>query len=465
MKVRRPVKINPHGERGQVLILFVGIVTVFLVMAAVVVDLSLWLAERGDVQKAADLAAAAGAQDLPTDPTQATPDALKAACRIAGANGYGSGDVDAECGTSGSVVRVEFICTNQLPGNVPGICHGPPPSTACLPMTGCDGIRVRVNARKALLFSPIIDGFEESEAAQTPISSGAAAGLRWGEVSVDGVLLLDASGSMRPGALCNFAEDNPGCPMKEARDAAGSFVDLFVNQQNGQGQVGFAPYNFCYQPDYTSPLAPFNCVSRPDRVVDLTSNAATLHAAIDGTLGVAGTNLCLPLLEAQNMLSGPNAQPGSDVVRAVVLLTDGDNDRASYDPTIDYPPSACRPSQNLPHGGCQPSTSPSSGELDLDRKARDRADLLKSSGVQVYVVGFGVCKYDDAQDIADDGNTQSSSYCAGVGNTDRDNIADQRLLKCIASSPSHYFRVDSAGQLPNVFRQVAGAILGRRLLQ
>ena len=93
----------------------------------------------------------------------------------------------------------------------------------------------------------------------------------------------------------------------------------------------------------------------------------------------------------------------------------------------------------------------------------DRANALKTQKVEIYVVNFGVCG-------TDDGKTPSSTYCAEgytakIGNTDPDTIADQRLAKCIASSVSgtndHYFRVDTASDLPAVFTKIAQSIAFR----
>ena len=74
--------------------------------------------------------------------------------------------------------------------------------------------------------------------------------------------------------------------------------------------------------------------------------------------------------------------------------------------------------------------------------------------VDIYVIGFKVCG-------SDDGKTRDTpGYCSAIGNADADSMADQRLLKCVASAPGNYFRVSNAADLPNVFRQVAAAILG-----
>jgi len=53
-----------RGERGQAIILFVGVVTVIFVMAAITIDFGIWFSERRGAQKDADAASLAGAQEL-----------------------------------------------------------------------------------------------------------------------------------------------------------------------------------------------------------------------------------------------------------------------------------------------------------------------------------------------------------------------------------------------------------------
>ena len=49
-------------ERGQAIILFVGLFTVILLMAAIVIDFGLWFSERRGAQKDADATALAAVQ-------------------------------------------------------------------------------------------------------------------------------------------------------------------------------------------------------------------------------------------------------------------------------------------------------------------------------------------------------------------------------------------------------------------
>lgn len=53
-----------RGERGQAIILFVGLFTVIVIMAAIVIDFGLWWSERRGAQKDADAAALAGVFEL-----------------------------------------------------------------------------------------------------------------------------------------------------------------------------------------------------------------------------------------------------------------------------------------------------------------------------------------------------------------------------------------------------------------
>ena len=93
------------------------------------------------------------------------------------------------------------------------------------------------------------------------------------------------------------------------------------------------------------------------------------------------------------------------------------------------------------------------------------AEELKSDGVEIFVVAARVCG-------AEDGHARDEfGYCTGIRadsldlfNATPDSIADQRLLKCVASSPDHYQRVDVAG-IPDAFTNVAIELATRSLLQ
>jgi hypothetical protein len=77
-----------RAERGQVLVLFAGGITVLLILAALAFDAGMMLLERRDEQNAADAAALAGARFILTSDTEA-----EAAARdLAKANGFDDAD-------------------------------------------------------------------------------------------------------------------------------------------------------------------------------------------------------------------------------------------------------------------------------------------------------------------------------------------------------------------------------------
>jgi hypothetical protein len=99
----------------------------------------------------------------------------------------------------------------------------------------------------------------------------------------------------------------------------------------------------------------------------------------------------------------------------------------------------------------------------MDSGTKAVADQLRSDphNVEIYVVGFGVCGGNDPS------VTPQGGYCNGIGNGATDQVADRRLLKCIASSTpgtnDHYYEVPTAAEVPGVFQVIAWRIAGRSL--
>ena len=439
--MRRVASVK-RGERGQAIVLFVGVLTVIFVIAAIVVDVGLWLGERASAQRAADLAALAGSQDLPLDDTAAVANALEWAKK----NGY-------EDGANGVDVTVELLCKNTFTDAPEGICtntNAAGGASACSTGSGCDSMRVIIRVPGARLFTGIF-GMD-----QIAIASGAAAGLDVNPIALDAVVMLDATGSMFR-APCTPTQDNDGCPIKEARDAANKFIDILLGR-DAPTKLGFAPYRGCYNP----PRLYVDCVPA-SRIVNLSGDAAVLHDGVNQTaaIGGTGTNVCLALRTARDIVLGPGAQPGSSTQQFVVILTDGDNTYNNTSFGEGQPPAECAPLDPAQSDGyigtechdAQPK------EQELDQKTVAIADQLKAQGVAVYAVGFAVCGTDDG------GSASDAGYCAGVGDGAHDNVSDQRLLKCIVSAPGNYHRVTSAQELENIFELIAWEIVGRGLVQ
>jgi hypothetical protein len=440
--MRRVAPIGRRGERGQAIILVAGALTVVLAIAVIVIDFGLWLAERRELQRAADFAALAAALDLPNDDAAAV------------ANGYAwAGKNDYTDGLGGVEVTVQLLCRNRLGLPPDELCSNANPSggpSDCAVGARCDSVRVSISKPAGRLFAPLF-GIDE-----ITVSSGAAAGLAVNLVDLDAVVGLDVTGSMRR-PPCDITLQNDGCPIWEARQAAHGFVDILLNREGGATQIGVAPYRGCYNP----PRLFVNCVSG-DNVIDLTADGTTVHAGIDAVMpeGATGTNVCLALHKSTELLRGPNAQPGERTRRFIVLLTDGDNTYNANSFGEGAPPEACRPldaatSDEYTGTQCHDAQP---REIELDVATHAYASEVKAQGIQVYVVGFAVCG-------ADDGQTAGPAYCSGIGGSAHDNAADQRLLKCIASSPGHFHRVSSAEELSNIFQLIAWEIIGRGLVQ
>ncbi len=442
-----------RGEAGQVMMLLILAITIVMFVGAIIVDLGLDLTERRGMQRAADFAALAGSLELPAN----VPQARNIAMEWAGRNGY-------EDGVDGVQVDVEFLCSNTLPSAPSGVCDNGNPngSSPCSPLVGCDSMRVIIRKPGVRLFSGIFG------AGDIEVGSGAVAALSFAVVPLDSVMLLDDTASMDQG--CNGSQSNSGCPVREAKIAARNFLDVLLGTPGALSKVGYAPYRGCYNPPRTNN----DCVPT-SRVINLTNNATTVRNAINAAnaQGGTGTNLCVPFTRVITVPGGPTGMFNSGNVqqaskKSVVILTDGDNNWQSQAFGQNHPPASCRPttnpSQDQSDTDCGSSQS-ATQERQLDTATRNITNTLKAApyNADVYVVGLSVCGSNNANQFP------TSSYCSGIGNTNGDNTADRRLLKCIASSTpgtnDHYFEVQTASQLPSIFEVIAFAIAGRAITE
>lgn len=396
------------SERGQILPIMAILVVILVGLLGLALDLGRVYIARAQLSRALDAAALAGVLDLPSVPT------------------------------------AQARATQYMAENMPqATITFPPPSQDAQ-------FRVRGSVSVDMLFMKLF-GFGAVD-----VQAEAAAGF--GLIPVDTALMIDATGSMGA-SPCNGRQSNSGCPIKEARDAASLFVDTLLGGTNYLTKVGFAPFRGCYDP----PRSYSACVPA-SKILALSSNATLLKSNIATVTaqGGTGTNVCLALKQGRDILFGPGAQSGSNVAKFLLILSDGDNtyNRNSYGQGA--PPTECRPntspwnSDNYVDSSCR---SAQTRERELDVKTKALADSLKAQGVEIYVVAFGVCGTPNVARPSDPG------YCNGIGNSDHDNAADRRLLKCVASSASgtndHYFEVATAADLPDVFGDIARAIAFR----
>ncbi len=276
---------------------------------------------------------------------------------------------------------------------------------------------------------------------QVDMDAIAAAGF--GGVPLDTVLTIDATGSMENG--CNASNSNSGCPIKEAKDAAQLYIDLLLENSAGSDliQAAVVPYRGCYNPPRT-----YGACIPGGWLSDLSSNFGFISAKISAISapGGSGTNVCLGLHKSNEVIFGANAHTEASTLRFVVLLSDGDNNYNSVSYGNGEPPVACRPDTNPSSGsGGGSCSSAVTQERELDDKTYEMAEAMKAAGVEIFVVGFGVC-----------GSSNSNQCDIGmIGSSTHDNTADRNLLKCVASAEDHYFEVPTAEDLPDVFQQIA----------
>ena len=134
-----------RGERGQAIIMLVFGMTVIFLVAAVAIDMSLWLAERRSVQRAADLAVLAGVQELP----QSDAAAIARSYEWAAKNGF-------QNGVGGVEVTAKALCKNSDPSAPQGLCvNGGGVEPVPCSGSGCDSLRVVVKKPADLMFASI----------------------------------------------------------------------------------------------------------------------------------------------------------------------------------------------------------------------------------------------------------------------------------------------------------------------
>ncbi len=475
--------LRPSG--GQMIVLFVAILTVTFVAGLISVDVGWWLSDRHAATKAADLASLAGSQSLlrhanRTDMDQTWPSgaeewwrtdektAINDACNWAALNGYTDGKDDVE-------VDVQLFCDPKTT-NLTGICSntgGSPiacsPKQECASVVlheepqvttpGCDSISVTVSKPATYVFGTYF-GLPGKL-----IARGAAAGLQIDVVPLRAMMTIDRTGSMN------------GNPLTQAKIAARNFTDYLLSPSAGGAQtlVGMVPYNECYRP----PLDSNNHCTQTSWIAGLTNSQTTVDGKINSLTADWGTNICLGLYETnQTMLAVPLSDPNTE--QAVVLLSDGQNQYStdSYSLSLNAPPPECRPSDpselNCGHSGQPACDQTGNGcfsaqphQRDLDRETNALVNGpggLKARGIDVYVVGFGVCGNSTTDPHYNDLCNPSM-----IGTNTNDNSANRNLLKCLASSApgtnDHYYEVPNASDLPNIFQAIAWAISGRSLTQ
>lgn len=266
-----------------------------------------------------------------------------------------------------------------------------------------------------------------------PVSATAVAGFAG---VLDVALALDTTGSMT------------GQKLADAKDAANTLVSMLLPDASGGTAVGLIPFKSCYPPGNEPWLR--SCVPSSS-VVGMTSNDQTLHDTINSMYASGVTNICTGLLKAKDVLTGAGAHSDSKTERYLVLLSDGDNN-PHFRSGARWP-AACDPGSDNGDWGmsCQPTGGP---EGRLDHQMYDMAQAIKALGVEIYVVGFGVC-----------GSSSNATCDTSAIGSGHDNSQDRNLLKCVASSTSgtndHYIETSDSSQLTRIFQSIGSSIVTR----
>jgi hypothetical protein len=266
-----------------------------------------------------------------------------------------------------------------------------------------------------------------------------------GTVPMDVVMAIDVTGSMDYD--CNASRTNPGCKIKEAKDAANSLTDVLVpaGTSTDTTKLGMAAFNWCWRPTPSN-----NSACRPlGGNQNLTNSNSTIKSKVATLTPASYTNVCEGLLEARNILFGAGSRATPPAFKAIVLMTDGANTMATAAATN----SECEPGTYTTNINECPGNSMvgSIGSLTYNL-----AQAIKAQGVEIFVVALGVC------------DTQNSSLCDPTKVGSWTGNYPSNLLKCVASSlpgsNDHYFETDDPAELTAIFTNIA-RLLALRIIE
>lgn len=304
-----------------------------------------------------------------------------------------------------------------------------PQATVTVQQPGSDPrLKVTVSKRVDMTFMRVLN--VDSVTVQASATAGRG-GI------VDLVMVLDETGSMR------------GQKLRDAQDAARELVSMLLPDATGSTALGLAPFRMSYFSGRNCRFYSYECVPS-SHIVGLTGDDNLIASAINRLSGNGNTNICMGLWKGRQILFGSGSHTDPKTRRFLVLLSDGDNNPHHY--TDSSWPAECDFSRDSRIGaGCNTSDDVTNA---LDRKTYDLAQSIKSQGVEIYVVGFGLCGTNDPRAPCDPSKI-------GAGSADN----DRNLLKCIASSSpgtsDHYFEAVDTSQLASLFRTVGGSIIAR----
>lgn len=326
-----------RGERGQSAPLMVLAMGLLLVGGVMVIDVGLMLDERREVQAAADFAALAGSQDLPSDPLDPQVSVKLATAQTTALdylrrNGYDTADPEVRATVTtnyqGEISRIEVVVEQPRDWLLGGVFG---------------------------LTTLNVSGRAVAEADSQPR---------------DIVVVLDRSGSMcefthGAGGSCPNPPGDPDGngiddwqPFDQMRDAANGFSGKFRPFVGGDvfDQLGIVSY-----------------ASDASLDLSLTTDygpASAYEAAIDGMAPAGWTNIGHALYRARTELSAATPRGAAQVI---VLLSDGRANRYVSGSSYETGPSFSSCS-----GGCSAA----------DADAVAQATLAAQDGAAIYTIGL-----------------------------------------------------------------------------
>ena len=370
------------NQRGQLLIFIALSFVVLGMFVGLAVDGGVGYLTHSRLQRTVDAAALAGASRLLLGDGEAE----RAACDMVAVNAGGT-----DCGTGERKFSVRIADLEEYGKVLPAVF-----------VTGHATIRTSF-MRVGKLF-----GCDRCDALAV-----SALGVAVPPPELDILLVLDDTSSMREG--CDFEQSN-SCPAQREREGAAAFAKFFLTALT-TARIGLLPFRGCYNADGSG-----RCVGAPE-IMPLSGDLRAL-TGLRGTRGPevespdtgtgiaglwaqggSGTNICKALEEAGRRIG--DAATGRK--RAVVLLTDADNH---------------------PETGVEWDCA-ASGD-GMDGKTRAAADALRRSGVEIFVLGYGI-----------------------------DGDSDRRLARDIASERRNFFEALDKDDIPEQFEAVAREMLRR----
>jgi len=401
MRALRILRSLWRQEFGQGLVLGTLAMIVVLSLAALVLDVGMFLHEKRELQKAVDAAALAAAQRLPDSRSDAEADANEWLAK----NG-----VD---GTNGDSVDISFTCTSEY-------------DIACDPAADkWDTIVVRAERDVALNFAPLM-GLDQVTVAATAAGCRGLCGAS-PTAALDVMMVLDRTGSMSNGDMHN-AQAAAKAILKVFDEGvhrvglavlgpAKDMEDCKVAKYDCSGSSCTPPLPYPNVPDarwVTTHLS--DDYQNPDGSPN-ESSSLVANITCPKTSNV-GTDLGDPVWAAVEELQTNGRE---DEHWAMIVLSDG--------------------AANQPEDGQAGNCGPEPDSYDPCEYAVEKAEEAKALGIEIYTIGYGVEDADQNRCICDSGVWEDSPA--------RD------LLKEMATDDDHYFEEPKGEDLTPVFEEIA----------